>query len=246
MSLNIPTSIKTEFKLGFAEYIKKMGRQVIIYLEPTIVDCPNCILDNVSKKSANVYNEFFKLPVNIFPGTVFQRVIYPQPFNVTSVSGVQYDPTNANPKILMTTVCPVCFGNGKLESPNSTCIIAVVTAGHNETAKRDQYFDTSAGRDGFMGTRLKTYECNLAVCREAIYYLIDGVKMKNEVPPKLKGLGNLAITECYLSMIEETDTTNTSFDQDQRLQNSVFGQASDPAPSGTPTIPPLVPGKDVW
>lgn len=247
MSLKIPKELKSEFKKGFNQYIKAMGRPIQVVLDPTQVSCPNCIWDNVQGKSSNVYNESFKKPVNIFPATDMQTKVYPQPFNVTSVSGVQYDPSLIDPKILRVSVCPVCLGEGVLISENTSCIVAVITTGYGQTGtEASTFIDLSAGRDGRQITRLKTKAENYAICRDAQYFIVDGIKMEIEIPAKLKGLGNLSITEVYLGTVKEDSSSNTKYDGDQRVNINQTGQSSDQADDSTPTIPPSVPGDDVW
>lgn len=247
MSLRIPTSLKKEFKDGFNEYIRKMGKPVYAYLPPYEVSCPNCIWDNLHGKSSNIYNLNFKRPVNIFPASASQRIVYPAPFNVTTVSGVQYDPALPNPKILQTVQCPVCAGEGLLFQENKSCFVGVVTVGKPQTgAQPSDFIDLSPGRDGMQLTRIKTFAKHYAVCRDAEYFVIDGVKYKQEIPARLKGLGNDSITELYLSTVTYDDSSNTKFDLESRVNVQELGQVSDQAPIGNPTIPPSVPGDDVW
>ncbi len=245
MSLNIPKSIKKEFKQGMSDLITFQGkeREIVVYLEPTKVSCPNCIVDLIQKASTNVYNVNFVRPINIFPGTSFQRIIYPAPFNVTSVSGVQFDPNLPNPKILMTALCPVCDGVGALVHENKVCIRGIVTLAKSGSPG---FEDLSAGREGIQFARIKTYNTNYSVCRDAKYFIIGGIKYKIEIPARLKGLGDDSLTELYLSEVEEGPSVSTVYNQDIRLQTSTIGQTSDQATSGTPTTPPIVPGDDVW
>lgn len=247
MALKIPTSLKKEFQEGFDEYIKKMGRSVIAHLKPHEVQCPNCLFDNITHKSSNNWNTSFLKPVNIFPGTPEQKTIFPVPFNVTSASGVQYDPSNPNPKILAAGICPVCVGEGVLIIDNTTCFTAVVTVGKPQTgAEPSDFIDLSAGRDGMQLTRLKTFARNYAVCRDADYFIVDGVKYEIEIPAKLKGLGNKSIVEVWLSTVKVDSSSDTQYDTDSRLKITDFGQVSNQASNMTPTIPPVVPGDDVW
>jgi hypothetical protein len=247
MSLKIPASLKKEFKKGFDEYIKVMGRTVQAYLEPFTVDCPNCIYDNTQKKSSNVYDETFKTPLNIFPGSSAQRIIYPAPFNVVSVSGVQYDPSIPNPKILKAAICPTCKGEGVLIQNNIVCIQAVVTRGISKTdVEGPDMMDLSGGLDGLDVVRLKSFSCNYSVIRDAKYFIIEGIKAKLENPPRLKGLGSDAIVEAYLTTVKEDISSSDKYDKDVRIDINVHGTASNQAPSGTPTIPPVTAGDDVW
>lgn len=247
MSLNIPKGLKREFKKGFDEYIKTMGQDIIAHLPPTSVRCPNCFFDSFQNKSSNIYDTSFKTPVNIFPGTTAQRTIYPAPFNVETVSGVQYDPAIQNPKILIGSICPVCAGEGKLTSDNTVCMKAVVTQGMIQRGMDSATFmDLSAGRDGTPVTRLKTFSNNYPVCRDADYFIIKGIKYKIEIPVRLKGLGMDAIAELYLTASDVDASSSVEYDNDARININPLGQVSNQAPPLTPTIPPTVPGDDVW
>lgn len=243
MSLQIPKDIKKEFQHGFNDYIKSMGRKISAHMDPTSVSCPNCLFDTIQKKSANIYNETFVRPVNIFPGTSIQKTIFPAPFNVTSVSGVQYDPTLIDPKILTGALCPVCKGEGILQHENNTCFIGVITIGKSGAPG---FEDLSAGREGVQFARIKTYANNYSVCRDAKFFIMDGKKYKIEIPASIKGLGGLDITELFLSEIEEGPSVNINYDKDIRVLNTEQGPVSNQATSGSPIIPPIVPGDDVW
>lgn len=235
--------LKKAFKKGFDEYLKTMGREIIVVLKPFSTDCPNCYADKSRNVSANIYNESFKRPVNIFPGTAVQRKIYPAPFNVESVSGVQYDPDLIDPKILNVSICPVCKGEGKLIVQKNISIIGLVTWNPKEELK-----DLSPGFDGESVCRIKTFEYNYAVIREAEYFLVNNIKClqaKTGVP-RLKGLGEDHIVEFYLQAVKEDKSVSTKFDDDQRLQYNNIGIASDQAPESNPTTPPTVPGDEVW
>lgn len=247
MSLKIPAGLKKEFKKGFDEYIKVMGRPVQAFLDPFEVDCPNCIYDSTQKRSSNNYDTTFKLPVNIFPGTTSERIVYPIPFNVTTVSGVQYDPAIPNPKILTSAICPVCRGNGILTEDNSTCFTAVVTRGITKTdVEGPDIFDLSGGKDGIDVIRLKSFSCNYSVMRDAKYFIIEGVKAKPEMPPRLKGLGSDAIVELFLTTVKEDNSSSSKYDADPRVNVNTIGNMSNQASNMTPTIPPVIAGDDVW
>jgi hypothetical protein len=181
--------------------------------------------------------------VNIFPGTPFQKIIYPVPFNITTVSGVQFDPSLVDPKILYTSLCPVCLGNGVLVHENIVKFTGLITIGKNDNP---EFKDLSAGRDGIQFARIKTFSTNYSVCRDAKFFIIDGIKFIIEVPTRLKGLGDLHITELYLSEVQEGPSVNISQDSDVRILNVKQSNISNQAPVSTPTIPPTIPGDDVW
>lgn len=234
-------SLKKQFKKGIRYYIKKgMGRNVTVVLPPTTTDCPNCIWDTVTSLSTNVFDEEFVRPVNIFPGKSYQRQVYPQPFNVTTVaSGTQYDPAILDPKILRTSRCPVCQGDGVLTEENIVCIKALVTWNPKE-----KFLDLSAGRDGVPICRLKAFPEHYALCREAKSFTVDGVKCVADTPAKLKGLGADHLVEQYVVQVTVDDSVSIKYDGDMRVNKDLVGQVSDQAPAGTPTVPPTIPSDD--
>lgn len=249
-ALRVPTELKREFKSGFEDYIKAMGRCVDVYLKPYEIGCPNCISDVIQKKSMNVWNVNFLRAVNIFVGTPAQRTVFPQPFNVSEAPGVVFDPAIPNPRILRTSVCPVCKGQGTLTAENKEKIVGVITIGILGTgagnAKSPHFMQVSAGYDGREIYRIKTYAKHYAVCREAKHFKVDGITLQRETIARVKGLGGYHITEVYLVEVSEDSSVTNVFDSDARIKINEKGQMSDQAPLVTPTIPPIVPGDDVW
>lgn len=243
MSFKIPKSLKKEFKKGFEEYIKVMGRTVILVLKPHEVKCPNCFYDPTQKRSSNTYNTSFIRPVNIFPTTTFKRIIYPAPFNVVSVSGVQYDPAILNPRILQGDACPVCIGAGVLTGKNEFCIRAVVDRGIKAEGG-PQLLDLSSGFNGLEILSIKTYSDNYALCREAVSVMVDGVETTVAIPPIIRGLGTDSLVELYVSTIKENMSSSTKYDKDSRLNINDKGGVSNQAPISSPTVPPNVVGDD--
>lgn len=244
MSIKIPNRIKKDFNKGFDEYLNVMGREIQVYLEPYTVDCPNCLIASVHDSSANIYNQAFKRPVTIFPGTLVSKIVYPVPFNVMTVSGVQYDPSILDPKILTVTICPVCKGEGKLISPKEIFIKGLVTWNPKE-----ENMDLSGGWDGKSVCRIKTFDDNYAIVREAKYFIVDGVKCEHHKEggtPRLKGLGGDHIAEFYLITTSIDKSVSDKYNSDNRLNYNPIERVSDQAPPTTPTIPPIVPGEDRW
>jgi hypothetical protein len=246
MTFKIPTSLKKEFQKGFAEYTDAMGEKVTVYLSPYTVDCPNCLYDNVQKKSANIYNTGFLRPVYIFPETPFKRIVYPQPFNVLTTSGVQFDPSIIDPKSLIASVCPICMGEGTLVSPNSYCMQAVVTWDYRPKGEDTKFLDLSAGRESKQVIRIKTYDYNYALCRDANYFILNGsVKAQITNPAKLKGLGGKHITEVFLIATAVDSSPEAGYNVNQKSIVAP-GNESNQAPIVSSTIPPNKPGDDVW
>jgi hypothetical protein len=241
--MSIPAKpIKKEFKKRFYEFLRKNGRSITVKLPEYTVDCPNCIHDSVRGTSANIYDPRFVRPVNIFPGTPCQKTVYPAPFNLdSSPSGIQYDPGILDPKPIIASVCPVCVGEGKLTADNTFCIKALVT-----WDPKEEFLYASAGDEGKPICRIKTFSKDYSLCKNAESFIVDGVSCKLHIPPRLKGLGADHITEFYLITTAVGHSVSDKFDSDSRLNNNTIGRVSDQADSGTPTVPPEVPGDDVW
>jgi hypothetical protein len=246
MGLQIPREIKKEFKDGFSEYLNAMGERITVFLNPYTVSCPNCLWDSVQQRSSNVYDTTFLRPVYIFPDTPFKKIIYPLPFNVVTATGVQYDPGIIDPKILTATTCPVCMGDGVLQSPNSHCINALITWDYRPKGEETKFLDLSAGREGKQAIRLKTYPYNYPLCRDASYFILRGsIKAEVANPAKLKGLGGNHITEVFLITTAIDSGPEAGYNIAKRAIVAP-GTESDQAPISTPTIPPDTSGNDVW
>ena len=238
--ITIPKSLKKEFNKGFDHYLKVMGRQVTVVLPPFIVNCPNCIWDSVRAKSTNVYDTQFIRPKNVFVGTSKQQKIYPQPFNVeTAPAGIQYDPALDNPKILRTTVCPVCKGEGTLLCDRTICITGLVTWNPKE-----EFLDLSGGLDGQNICRIKTFRNNYALCRDAESFIVDGTECVLQTPPRVKGLGADHITEFYLIATAVDKSVSDKLDSDPRIIKDIKGSSSEQAPEISPDNPPTIPSED--
>lgn len=237
--MKIPKSLKKEFKKGMDSYLDAMGKNITLILDPFKTDCPNCLHDQSRKKSINIYNTSFVRPLNIFPNTPQQKTIYPKPFNVTTVSGVQYDPFDPNPKILKTTICPVCYGEGFLSSPNTICIKALITWNPKEVIE-----ETSAGREGNPICRIKTFKCNYAILRDVKEVLVDGVKCVLHIQPKVKGLGDDHLIEAYLITKEVKASVSENYNTDERLNTANEERSSDQASILTPINPPIIPSEE--
>ncbi|RKZ96083.1 MAG: hypothetical protein DRQ40_02000 [Gammaproteobacteria bacterium] len=240
--ITIPRTLKKQFKKGISQYIQEMGRDIVVVLPPYSTDCPNCLYDTSAKKSANVYDLQFIRPVNIFPGKPIQKTVYPQPFDTTEDDispDVQYDPSLSNPKILKSSICPVCRGLGILTEENKICIRAHITWNPKE-----EFLDLSAGRDGVPICRIKTFKEHYALCRDSKSFTIDGVKCIVDTPPRVKGLGDIHLIEFYAIQVPVDDSVTIKYDGDPRINKDLVGQASDQASAASPTTPPIIPSDD--
>lgn len=229
------------------QFISINGRPMIVLLPQIKADCPNCINDYLfgQGESANIYNTSFLRPVNIFPGTTEEAIIYPKPFNVDSVpSGIVYDPSDPNPKILNTTICPVCKGDGTLSIKPEVCINGNWNWG--SSTKDGEIVDYSAGEVPHNVGIIKTDLCNYAICRDAKRFIIDGVECEAIVPPIKKGVGTDAFIQIRVQKIDNTDSTSRIKDKDKRLNVRSTDSISDQSSVGTPHSPPNTFSHEDW
>ena len=242
--------IQKEFDKKMGKFIVINGRPIIVNLQKIRSDCPNCINDAHfnQDESTNIYNQGFIRPVLVFPGTTSEEIIYPQPFNVTALpSGIVFDPTNTNPKILSTVVCPVCKGRGELFYQPDVCINANFNWHPRSGPADGMIMDKSPGRHPDNVGIIKTELCNFAICRDARSFIVDeGVVCEMIVPPTKKGIGEDAFVEIYVQKVDSTDSTSFVKDQDKRVNVRILGEVSDQSTSGTPHTPPTLFGNEDW
>lgn len=235
------------FKKTMDRYIKVNGKPVTIILPEISADCPNCISDTQfgQNESSNVYNISFIRPVNVFAGTSESITIYPQPFNISSLpSGIVLDPSVSNPKILKTTICPVCKGKGKLTVTPSACISANWNWGSR--SNEGEIIDYSAGRTPDNVALVKTDLCNYALCRDAKKYILQGVECEMTHPPIKKGVGSDAFIQIRVQKIDSSDSTSNVNDYDRRLNTRPIETVSSQAPEGDPHSPPNTFSNEDW
>jgi len=237
------------FKKTMDRFIKVNGRPIIVRLPPVSSDCPNCLTDPLfdQNESINRYNEAFVRPVNVFPGTTEERIVYPKPFNVLSVSGVIYDPSDPNPRILNTAVCPVCKGRGKLTVTPEVCINGNFNWHPRSGLSDGKMTDISAGRFPSNIGIIKTDLCNYAICRDAVEFVLNnGVRCQTYETAVKKGIGEDAFVEIYVQKVDSTDSTSKDQVSDPRVNIRPIDSVSDQSNPGTPHSPPNTFADDEW
>lgn len=67
MTFSIPSEIFALYKEACDELINNtnIGKQCTLYYHPTVTECPNCVFDSFSNKSAGVYKAGGPLPFTI-------------------------------------------------------------------------------------------------------------------------------------------------------------------------------------
>lgn len=238
------------FKKQMDRFIEVNGRPILVLLPQILSDCPNCLNDPIfyQGESVNKYNTNFIRPVNIFPGTSEEQTIYPQPFNVDALpSGITFDPADPNPRIINSTICPVCRGKGKLAVQPNVCINANFNWHPRSGLSDGMIMDLSPGRLPDNIGIIKTDLCNFAICKDSIGFIVDsGVECKMITPPVKKGVGEDAFVEIYVQKIDSTDTTSHINDEDARLNVRPVAESSAQADPGTPHSPPNTFSNEDW
>jgi len=153
------------------------------------VDCPNCIWDSINKKSSNVSDVSFTVPVTIFAGTDQERLISPASFT----SGR----------------CPVCLGEGQLFTEKEVCIPAMINY-LSASDRGGRFLDLPAGREGVNLMIVKTLACHYELLLNNYVFVVHNrVKCEKFQPPALRGLGGEeAVCEMVLQTTEAGSRTS--------------------------------------
>lgn len=114
----ITPQIDQEFIDTVKQLISDFRETITAHKKPTIQDCPNCLWDAVHQKSANRYDSSNPNPAG--------------PLNKLFPQG---------------GICPVCNGEGKLNTPQSTEVIGAVI-------RKSQELDTIEINRGLMARSL--------------------------------------------------------------------------------------------
>lgn len=178
----IPKSIQKEYKKLMNQVVLDLSDSIVVYNPSTIVDCPNCFYDITSNKSAGVYDTGFVAPVTLFSGTTSEVTIEPQPFD--------------------SYMCPVCWGEGKLEATSSTTISALIDFFPEELYAADVKYDPLPyGRDGKAYIIVKTSEKNYDLLLNCLYIMVNNVRYEKIKPPLYDGVGINALVLCWFTQV---------------------------------------------
>jgi hypothetical protein len=197
----VSTKVKKHFKKLIQQLVLDLSQPLIIVQEsPNFIDCPNCIWDSINKKSANIFDGSFTIPIQIFSGTDQQRTISPISFTVGR--------------------CPVCIGEGQLFTSKEICIPAQI----NFVGSGGSFENLPAGKEGTNLAVVKTLACNYdLLARNEVFVIHNIIKCEKFKPPIVRGLGGEeAIAEVVLQTTEAGQLTSGKFDSgDHPFQNRV-------------------------
>jgi excinuclease UvrABC ATPase subunit len=189
----VPNKIKRHFKKIVTQLVLDLSQSLrIIQESPTFVDCPNCIWDSINKKSSNVFQSSFTVPVTIFAGTDQERTVSPVSFTEGR--------------------CPVCIGEGQLFTTKEICIPAMINfIGRSERGGR--FLDLPAGKEGVNFLVVKTLACHYELLlNNEIFVVHNNVKCEKFQPPFVRGLGGEeAIAEVIMQTTEAGQRSSAKF-----------------------------------
>lgn len=187
----VPRKVKEHFKDLTQQLVLELSQPLrIIQDNPMFVDCPNCIWDSINKKSSNVFDASFTAPIQIFPSTDQQRLIFPISFT--------------------TGRCPVCIGEGQLFTTKEICLPAMI----NFIRAGGQFDDLPAGKEGVNLVMVKALACNYdLLARNTVFIIHNNIKCEKYRPPIVRGLGGVeAVVEMVLQTTEAGQLTTGKFD----------------------------------
>jgi hypothetical protein len=164
------------------QVVVDLSDSIVVYNPSIIVSCPNCLYDIVTNKSSGIFNASFSGPIILFSGTTSQITIDPQPFD--------------------SYMCPVCWGEGKLEATSYATINALVDFFPEELYAADAKYDPLPyGKDGKTYIIVKTSEKNYDILLNCLYISFNGIRYEKIKPPLYDGIGINALVICWFTQV---------------------------------------------
>jgi hypothetical protein len=170
----IPSGLGREIRDKFGIIKKEVYKSVIIHLETSSVDCPNCLRD-ASGASLNKFDVTFITPITIY--------------DIIRI-----------PTFFTRGRCPICSGKGVLEKENLRTLFSIIKWNPTNDGAMEK---TPAGIEGFNVVSVKTDKCNLTVLKNAKKAIIDGVECVLLLPPVIRSVGQVDIMAVAYFVISE-------------------------------------------
>lgn len=135
----------------------------------------NCVYDFVNKTSSGNFQTSFVTPVVIFGETI-------------------------NPSSFQRGRCPVCYGEGHLESTIKRNVKALVKW---NPGSADDIESLPVGREGHAVVRIKVLRADFDLVNDAVSFIVDGVRCEMLRPPTIRGLGTQE--ELVIAFLQEVE-----------------------------------------
>jgi hypothetical protein len=179
------------------DVIKGLSRKVKIYLQPIKSECPNCFYDKLTNRST---------------GKCKWTALQAQQKQDEWEASTCYLGTTRY-KYFLKGRCPVCKGQGYVETQRTTWADCLVTWNPQEPFGNEMTY-TPAGAEGSTVLKLKTDPKHYDDFKNADKVIVDGVECKISRPPIMRGLGNQSIL-----VITAFTTEKPAIDSDEIIKD---------------------------
>ena len=171
----VTPSIRKTYKDLIKQVINDLHKPIVATLAPNKLDCPNCHWDFINKRSSGEFDTSFVVSVVIFGATI-------------------------DPISFSRSRCPVCFGEGQLTEAITKNLKALVR--WNPTGA-DNLEILPVGREGAAVVRIKVARTDFDNIKNAISFVVDGVRCELIRPPTIRGLGTQE--ELVVAFLQEVE-----------------------------------------
>ena len=184
----ISSITKERFKKSVRDVIHGLSRQIKVVKQPIKSVCNNCYFDKLTNKSSSkckwTIDEAEDLQIN---------------YDIENPGQVGY-------KWFKVGRCPICRGNGFIETERSVFINCLVT--WNSSSNSNVH--TPAGMEGATIVQLKTDTKYFDLFKNCSGLIVDGVDCKIDRPPLSRGLGSQAILIVTAFVTDKSKVTNSN------------------------------------
>jgi hypothetical protein len=165
MSRNrISSKAKKNFQRGIRNVIKGLSRKVTVYRQPIKSECLNCYFDKMTQSSTGKCK--------------------------WTISEVKDKNNPTKYKWFRFGRCPICHGQGYLETQRKSYIPCLVTWNPSGRWSNTNFVSTPAGTEGSVIVQLKTDPKHFDMFKNCSKITVDGFECQLSQPPILRGLGN--------------------------------------------------------
>jgi hypothetical protein len=171
----IRKATKERFRRRIIDVIDGLGRNVEVYKQPKLKECPNCYYDKLTDSSTNKCK-----------WTVLEAEQKQADYEAAGGEGLRY-------KYFVAGRCPVCKGAGKLAEDRTVWIKCLVNWDPQDVGSSNNLTLTPAGSEGSTIVKLKTDPKYFKEFKNSSKIVVDGVNCKLSKAPIVRGLGNQAV-----------------------------------------------------
>lgn len=174
MRNRISNRTKERYKDSMSNVIEGLSRKVQVHKQPVKHECPNCYFDRMTGKSTGKCK-----------------------WTLSDAINMQADYEISNPGVIMYKYfvvgrCPICKGDGYLETKRRVFVDCLVTWNPVSRFNNNTTF-TAAGSEGSVIVQLKTSPVHAQLFEECVRVVIDGIECIVEKPVVSRGLGNSTV-----------------------------------------------------